>query len=171
MAKLDLALPRLLKWEGGYSNDPVDPGGETNFGITQRAWEADRIKWISPPPLSVKDITVTHAGLFYLWAYWVPMGCAKINSQDVASVLFSTAVNQGTGRAVKRMQALVGVKTDGQMGPATIEAINVRPGSPLCNMFCDMTAIYYDALIARRPSLAKFKRGWNNRINDYRVKV
>ena len=69
------------------------------------------------------------------------------------------------------MQALVGVKPDGLMGPATIDSINSSPGIPLCNTFCDATREYYDGLIARRPSLAKFKRGWNNRINDYRVKL
>ena len=171
MAKISLAMDKLLKWEGGYVNDPVDPGGETNFGITQKAWAVERLKWIAAPPESVKDLDKSHAEIFYLFTYWTPLSLRLINSQEVADALFSFAVNQGAGRAVKRMQLILGVTQDGKMGTDTIAAINARDGVELCNQFCELTAIYFNSLVAKRPSLAKFSRGWKNRVDDYRVKT
>jgi lysozyme family protein len=171
MAKFDLSIPKLLKWEGGYVNDPLDPGGETNFGITQKAWAVDRLKWIVAPPESVKDLTKKDAEMFYLFSYWTPLSLRLINSQEVADALFSFAVNQGAGRAVKRMQLILGVTQDGKMGKDAIAAINARDGKELCNQYCQLTAIYFNSLVIKRPRLAKFSRGWNNRVDDYRVKI
>jgi type VI secretion system secreted protein VgrG len=172
MATFENAIPRLLYWEGGYVNDPADHGGETNYGITQRAW----IAWLvslgeskSNLPASVKDMTAEHARLFYLLDYWIPLQCRQIQSQAVADALFSFAVNQGKGRAVKRLQLILGVTQDGKIGPKTLEAINAQDGNELCNQFCLMTSIYFNSLIIKRPSLMKFAKGWDNRVEAYKV--
>jgi lysozyme family protein len=168
MASFNKSIPRLLYWEGGYTNDPIDPGGETNFGITQRAWAKFRAS-NKTLPASVKDLDLHHAKAFYLSNYWIPLACDVINSQPMADALFSFAVNQGQGRAVKRLQGILGVNQDGVMGPNTIEAINKQIGDELCNKFCDETKKYYANLIKKRPSLAKFENGWNNRADAYTV--
>lgn len=91
-------FPRALKFvlahEGGYSNNPKDPGGETNFGISKRAH----------PSVDIKALTPGAAGAIYLAEYWVAAGCdQRLYPYDV--VTFDTAVNMGVARAVELIEA------------------------------------------------------------------
>ena len=168
MAKFEPALAKLLRWEGGYVNDPQDPGGETNFGITQRSLDSFLKTWPdSAYPKSVKDLTRDQAASWYSWNYWAPMKLSSITSQEVASALFSFAVNQGAIHAVGRLQALLGVKADGHCGPVTIAAINAADPVKLTNDFCHETLKFYRGLAAARPSMGKFLAGWENRVGSY----
>jgi lysozyme family protein len=168
MANVDIAMARLLHWEGKYVNDPLDPGGETNYGITQKSWTAF-INNSPNMPASVKDISQDDAKVFYLLTYWRPLKCRLIDSQPMADALLSFAVNQGQGRAVKRLQKILGVTQDGIIGQNTIDAINSKNGNELCNQFCEETKNYFSNLIKKRPSLSKFANGWSNRANGYMV--
>ena len=78
----------VLDREGGYSLDPHDPGGETNFGISKRAY----------PNLDIKNLSRAGAVAIYEKDYWTPIGAASM-PQALALVHFDTAVNQGPGRA------------------------------------------------------------------------
>lgn len=170
MAVFDSALFKLLKWEGGHVNDPQDPGGPTNYGVTQRAWDSMLKKWPNNAmPQSVKDMSEGNAALFYLFEYWSPMGLKAIASQAVADALFSFAVNQGAVTAVGRLQGILGVKIDGHCGPVTIAAINAADPVKLTNDFCLETDKFYRGLAASRPSMGKFLQGWLNRVGDYAV--
>ena len=76
----------VLKWEGGYSHDPNDPGGETNFGIDKR----------SHPDVDIKNLTVEKAAEIYRKDYWLKAGCdAMAPGWDLAA--FDLAVNTGVG--------------------------------------------------------------------------
>lgn len=171
MADFKPALNKLLHWEGGYSNDLQDPGGETNFGITQHTLDSFKKTWPDGSmPTRVKDLTRDQAASFYMMEYWAPMKLSDIASQEVAGALFSFSVNQGAVHAVARLQALLGVKTDGHCGPITIAAINAYPDpTKLTNDFCMETLKFYKGLAASRPSMKRFLAGWQNRISDYSV--
>lgn len=84
------------KWEwgnrpdGGYTNDPRDPGGETKFGISKRAH----------PTVDIKNLTLEQATEIYRKEYWTPAGCDSIPFPNCVAV-FDTAVNCGVGRATK----------------------------------------------------------------------
>ena len=91
------ALKFVLKWEGGYSNDPNDPGGETKFGISKRSY----------PNLDIKNLTLEQAKEIYLQNYWLKADCDKLTS-PLDIIVFDTAVNMGVSRA----KEFLGVSAD-----------------------------------------------------------
>ena len=90
MSDFEKALEFTLKWEGGYSNDPKDPGGETKFGISKK----------SHPDLNIKNLTFDQASEIYRKEYWGPAGCDKLK-WPVNLIGFDTAVNMGVERSKK----------------------------------------------------------------------
>jgi len=94
------SLEFTLKWEGVYSNDPTDPGGETKWGISKRAY----------PNEDIYNLTPERAAELYYRDYWLATGCESLPLQD-AIVTFDTAVNLGVGRT-KSLRA----GTDGASG-------------------------------------------------------
>lgn len=88
MNNFDRAIAFVLKAEGGYVNDPKDPGGETKFGISKRAY----------PMLDIKTLKEEDAKLIYFNDYWLKVGCDKME-WPMSLVVFDCAVNQGIGRA------------------------------------------------------------------------
>jgi lysozyme family protein len=83
------AFELVLGHEGGYVNDPQDPGGETKFGISKRAY----------PNEDIKALTVERARELYLRDYWLASGCEQVADEAMAILLFDCAVNQGVFRA------------------------------------------------------------------------
>lgn len=84
-----VALQFTLKWEGGYVNDPSDPGGETKWGISKRAH----------PDLDIKNLTPEKAAEVYAKDYWDRAGCDGM-ALPLNVVVFDSAVNCGVNRAV-----------------------------------------------------------------------
>lgn len=82
------SLTFTLKWEGGYVNDADDPGGETKWGISKRAY----------PEVDIKNLTPELASELYFRDYWVRSGCQEL-SFPFNTAVFDTAVNCGVGRA------------------------------------------------------------------------
>src|SRR5690242_9631529 len=117
MADFSQAIEFVLQNEGGLSNDPLDAGGLTNFGISQRAY----------PDVDVKNLTRDGASAIYERDYW---HYGDIQSQRVATKLLDAAVNLGPVKAVRLMQLALGaieagpIVADGLFGSQTAEAIN-----------------------------------------------
>lgn len=84
----DKAFDFVLLWEGNYSNDANDPGGETKYGISKRAY----------PNLEIKELTVADAKEIYKTDYWQKCGCDNLE-YPIDIIVFDTAVNMGVGRA------------------------------------------------------------------------
>lgn len=78
----------VFKWEGGYVNDPTDPGGETNFGISKRSY----------PNLDIKNLTKQAAQAIYQRDYWNAIGGDTLNP-ELACAALDTAINMGVSRA------------------------------------------------------------------------
>jgi lysozyme family protein len=91
---IDKALEFVLKWEGGYVNDPDDAGGETKYGIAKRFF----------PHLNIKDLTLEQAKEIYDSQYWTRSGCPWIEDYNLATAVFDTAVNCGVGFAVNALE-------------------------------------------------------------------
>lgn len=85
----DRAFEFVIGHEGGYVNDPQDPGGETKFGISKRAY----------PDLDIKALTLEQAKSIYFRDYWVAAGCGAVADESMAILMFDCAVNQGVSRA------------------------------------------------------------------------
>lgn len=99
----DIALPQVLKWEGGYVNNPDDKGGATNRGITQQTYNSYR-RSHEQPMRDVKLITIAEVTQIYKNNYWLAAGCEKM-SDKFALLVFDTAVNMGISRAKEFLKA------------------------------------------------------------------
>lgn len=142
-------LQIILDNEGGKSDNPADPGGRTNRGITQRTFDAWLLKH-SLPPQDVWTITDQQTFDIYKEEYWYPSGCEAMN-EPLALVVFDSAVNCGVPRA---KQFLENAKKE------------VGPGLAL--FVLDIRQSFYNELVHRYPRLLVFLRGWTNRVNRLR---
>lgn len=105
----DSACQFVIAEEGGYVNNPQDPGGETKYGISKRQY----------PTRNIPKLTVGDARQIYFEDYWLPSRCPDL-PPAVAMALFDSAVNAGSAQAVKWLQAAVHATQDGIVGPDTL---------------------------------------------------
>lgn len=102
------AVDRLLGHEGGYVNDPHDPGGETHWGISKRAY----------PTEDIKALTRERAMALYKTDFWDAVHGDDL-PYSLAFQVFDFAVNSGVQTALRYLQAAIGVADDGHWGPAS----------------------------------------------------
>ncbi len=117
LTKFEDIIEVVLEHEGGYVNDPKDPGGETNFGIARR----------SHPDVDIANLTKEGAKEIYYQNYWMKNRVPQM-PDDLKHIYFDMCVNQGRGRAVKILQRAANakganLKVDGGLGPKTIGAL------------------------------------------------
>lgn len=143
MTDFERALAFVLRpgIEGGYVNNPVDPGGATNKGITQRVYDAWRSKK-GLVPRSVEQIEDREVAAIYETGYWVPAGCPR-QAWPLCLVQFDTAVNMGVQRA---------------LGFASSSEGDV-------DTYLRKRRAYYMNLASTKPNLQVFLRGWLNRVD------
>ena len=139
----------LDRIEGGYVNDPRDPGGETNFGISKRSY----------PKVNMKTLTREGAVEIYKRDYWDAAGCDDLPSK-VALVVFDCAVNQGVGIARRLLQKALGVRSDGVIGPKTLAAVKKADEQELMIGILGWRLRRY----AFTANAATYMRGWSNRV-------
>lgn len=165
MSRFEDCLARILKHEGGYVNDPLDSGGRTNLGVTQRVWE----EWVGHPvtEADMKALTPQKIAPMYKLKYWNPSYC-EVLPKGLDYVVFDFAVNAGTGRSVKTLQSAIGCVADGVIGPKTMAVINDANTKDLIAKFSDARADFYQGIVARKPDQARFIKGWLNRVEESR---
>lgn len=147
----DAALQIVLIHEGGYVNDPRDPGGETRYGISKRAY----------PHLDIASLTVADASSIYRRDYWDACRCGQFPAA-IGVMLFDTAVNMGCDTAIKFLQKAVGAKADGIVGPKTLaETSKRKPHWVLREM-----AVLRMLLYTRLPGWQTYSVGWTKRAFD-----
>lgn len=165
----DLALEQVLKWEGGYVNHPNDPGGATNFGVTQRVYNAYRRRE-ALTTRSVRHINRTEVEEIYRDRYWQLARCDKMPA-FLAMSHFDWSVNTGRKRAMRHLQQVIGTTADGIWGPNTKEALrralNARGEDKVLYQYLARRERYYEWL-GSKPRFRVFRRGWMNRLNDLR---
>jgi lysozyme family protein len=165
----DTALKFVLRWEGGFVDNPNDPGGRTNRGVTQKVYDAWRARQGSPTQ-DVKQIVDAEVSAIYSGDYWLPPRCDLLDT-PLDLVQFDTAVNMGVGRAVRFLQAGAGCGVDGDFGPGTERAVGSCDAGTLLGDYCKQRETYYRQLVDKNPKLAVFLKGWLNRLNALRQEV
>ena len=169
-AQWDKILSFVLAREGGYVNDPDDPGGETNRGITKATLAAAYAQGLVSHNV-VKDVTREDASKIYEARYYKCYGYDRLPFA-VSLVLTDATVNHGRGGAALIVQrALVSlgyaIAMDGKWGPKTQaaldEAVRQRP-MVLAQMILTKRKNYYDNIISSKPSQEKYRNGWYNRL-------
>lgn len=148
-----------LSREGGFVNNPRDPGGATNFGITLATLQAWR-GW----PITADDVRALKRGeavAIYRANYWQPAGCAGL-PPGVDLMVFDCAVNSGVRTSAKLLQRAVGVTDDGAIGPDTLRAVYaIGDQAELIAKLAAVRLSYCRSLGA----FAVFGKGWTERIN------
>lgn len=143
------ALAFVLAHEGGYTDDPRDPGGETNFGICKRVY----------PDLDIKALTRDAAEVIYQRDYWHAARCGGM-PPAVAVMHFDCTVNQGPTAAAKMLQVAAGVTPDGVIGPKTLAAVRAADTRKLVTEYAARRAMRY----ASTNGVNVFGLGWMRRL-------
>jgi lysozyme family protein len=154
----DAALKHVLRHEGGYADHPSDPGGATMMGITRATLADWRGRAVSKE--DVRALTREEAGDIYRARYWNLVSGDKL-PMGLDLVVFDHAVNSGPGRAVRTLQGLLAVDTDGRMGPRTIAALE---GQEMLSLIRDMCKARRNFL-RNLPTAPVFGRGWMRRVD------
>jgi len=153
----DDCLPVILASEGGFVNDPHDPGGPTNLGITQGTLST----WLGRPATvaDVQALTPQTVAPIYQKDYWDAAHCGDCPA-GVDLMVFDTAVNQGGGLAIRTLQAAVGVAVDGVYGPATAAAVEAADPATTVGAIAAARDAYYRSL----PDFPRYGNGWLARV-------
>ena len=149
-------LDLVLKSEGGWVNNPNDPGGETNLGVTKRVWE----EWVGHPVESLKNLTKDQVAPLYEQKYWRPC-YGEVLPRGLDFIVFSMGVNAGPGRSVKLLQSSIGCVPDGIIGPTTRGLIRESNIANLIAKFSESRREYYRSL----KNFPVFGRGWLARVD------
>jgi len=157
MAVFKLAFDKTMVWEGGYVNDPNDPGGETHYGISKKQY----------PRLDIKNLTREKASDIYRIDYWGKIRAGELVEQMTANAVFDMAVNSGVRRATKMAQECVLTIQDGIVGPQTIRKLNAVTGAEFVNHYALRRIRFYVELATRRKHFERFLVGWLRRALDF----
>lgn len=169
-ASITTILAAIFAVEGGYVNDPLDRGGETNMGITKRV--AVSHGYTGP----MRDLTKEMASKIYIADYISQPGFLPIVEAEpaIAEELVDSAVNMGAARPSRWFQQSLNLmsgsrlKVDGRIGPATISAFKayqVKAGRiSSCKAMLDrldsIQLAFYDGLVRADPTQKRFYKGW-----------
>jgi len=158
------SLLLLLKHEGGYVNNSRDSGGMTNLGVTAKVWES----WVGHPvdEKQMKALTPDDVAPLYKRKYWDACGADELVC-GIDYAVFDYAVNSGVGRAVKTLQACVGVPIDGGIGPVTLAAIKAQNSAELIKNICSKRLDFLRSLSA----FPTFGKGWERRVNEVQAEA
>lgn len=163
MADAQKLIPFILKWEGGFANHPLDKGGPTNKGITFNTYRA-----FYPGAMveDLKEMTDDQWFNIFVTGYWDLWRADELKNQSIANIVVDWAWASGPITSIKQVQRILGVKADGIVGPTTLRAINNTNQQELFNDIKAARYRFVESIIARDPSQAVFRKGWQNRIND-----
>ena len=154
----------VLKHEGGFVNNPKDPGGMTNLGVTRSAWESYLNRSVTEAEM--RALTPETVKPFYKAMYWDKIKGDQLPA-GVDYAAYDLAVNSGTGRAAKYLQEIAGVTADGAIGPKSLEAIKSCDPDQVVDALCDMRLDF----LKRLPTFETFGKGWTIRVNDVKEKA
>jgi lysozyme family protein len=168
MPRFEDCLAFVLAREGGFVDDPDDPGGATNYGITQRVYTQHR-RLGGKPPASVATISQKEVATIYRSAYWKPMWC-DVLPEPLDLVAFDSSVNHGLRQAAKFLQRAVGSEDDGVIGRQSMAGIREmvmvgRLGEVVADIIRQRGEFYADR-VKKKPNQVKFLKGWKNRLAE-----
>ena len=168
MADINKLIPHILKWEGGWADDPTDKGGATMKGITLTTYKSYCKKKGLPTPTKTdlrnisddrwKDVLKT-----FFWDQWK---ADKIKNQNIANMVVDWLWCSGKWGIVYPQRVLK-VADDGIVGPKTLDALNsYQDQKELFNLLYESRKQFYNNIVKNNPSQKRFINGWMNRLNS-----
>ena len=156
------SLKHVLVHEGGWADHPKDPGGATMKGVTlmtfRRYFGEDQSK------TALRNITDAQLGKIYRSGYWDKCHCDELPA-GIDYAVFDAAVNSGPGRSVKWLQAAVGAKQDGGIGPKTLAKVAEHDTIEIAESICDRRLAFLRSL----DNWSTFGKGWGRRVEGVRT--
>ena len=188
MANCDKLFPFILKWEGGFANDPADSGGATNMGVTIGTWRQCGYDNDGDGDIDVQDLKqISRQDVrdrVFIPHFWNRWKADNIQSQKVANILVDWVWGSGA-HGIKIPQRILGVKVDGIVGQKTLNAVNFADPDELfdalfkarvnfLNDIVSKSVAAYERKIGRRATEQeklkhtnkRFIKGWLRRLND-----
>ena len=157
--EFELLVKEVIKNEGGYVNDPVDPGGETKYGISKRSF----------PHLDIKNLTIEDAMAIYYEGYYDKYHLDRIKDLKLRYKIFDLSVNVGPGRACHFVSNALddvggsGVPLNGTISLGMIESINSVDPNFFLQFLIKEATNFYLAIIESKPKMKKYEKGWLRR--------
>lgn len=188
MADVSLLVPKILRYEGGFVFDPIDPGGATNEGVTLQTWRQVGYDKDGDGDIDADDIKLLNKDDFkiVLKKYWDRWHADGINNQSIAELLVDFVWGSGKWGIVIP-QRILGVKPDGVVGPGTMNALNSKLPSEIYQKIFDARITFIHDIVAKsihdfevkeghvsspaeqmKMTLKKFEIGWLNRLADFK---
>jgi lysozyme family protein len=173
MADFEKAFELVIKNEGGYVNDPDDPGGETYKGVARNrnpAWSGwinvDLLKQGRGFPANCEADTALQTAVKELYQvnYWHKVRGDQIDSQAIAQSVFDFGVNAGPITSAKLAQYVCGAKSDGVIGKKTLVKLNEMNEALFLSQFALAKLARYVNICKRNPTSRKYFYGWSKRI-------
>jgi len=162
MSAFDSIIEMVLEHEGGYVDHPTDPGGETKYGVSKRAY----------PDVDIKSLTIEEAKEIYRNDYWNRIKGDKLPA-GVACVVVDYAVNSGVSRASKALQRACGIKKngDGIIGPHSLSATWVTVRNTSEEAVINAVTKQRQEFIRNLSIYETFGKGWERRITETHEKA
>ena len=163
------SLKLVLRHEGGFVNDPHDPGGATNRGVTLATARAAGLDKDGDGDVDVADVralTEDDAVKVYTTRYWNAVRGNEL-PPGVDYCVVDAAVHSGPRQAVKWLQRAAGAVADGSLGPATLKAVRATDGHVLIDRLCDDRL----AFMARLKTWPRYRNGWTRRVEEVRTEA
>lgn len=153
------SLDAVLVHEGGFVNNPKDPGGMTNLGCTKSTWES----WVGHPvdEKAMRSLTKKDVEPLYKQKYWDKIFGDQL-PDGVDYVVFDCAINSGYGRAIKFLQESVGARQTGMLDGYTFSLIAHADPEDIIRKFSVTRMNFLKSL----PTWATFGNGWGRRVNE-----
>lgn len=173
MANIKPLVDKIIRLEGGWSNDPDDNGGQTNMGVTLKTWQSvgyDKNKDGSIDSKDLKIINKEDVELVIRKIAWDKWKADEIKNQSIAEFLVDWVYNSGNW-GIKIPQRKLKLNEDGIVGKNTLNSINTYPYQrDLFQLLKESRIEFVNNIVKNNPSQQKFLKGWLNRINEYEYK-
>ena len=168
MADIKKLSPIILKWEGGFVNDPKDHGGETNMGVTIATWKSQGYDIDKDGDVDVQDLKLMKVSDFeiILKRYWDKWKADQIKNQSVANILVDWVWGSGKWGVVIP-QRILKVNPDGLVGQQTLAVLNDANQRGLFSVIWDNRRQFLENIVKNDPTQQRFIDGWMNRLKSF----
>lgn len=166
MADIEKLIPKIKKWEGGYSSHPADTdGGCTMQGITLTTFR--RYYGRNKNCNDLKNITEEQWRNILKTGFWDKMKADEIENQSIAELCVQMCWGSGAVTAIRKIQRCLGITDDGIVGPKTLALLNGPDRKEIHRKLWEMRKIWFENIVQNNPKKKCFLKGWLNRLDTY----
>lgn len=158
--KIETVIEAVIKEEGGFSNDPADKGGRTQYGIAEK---------FHPEAWADGQVTQEEARNIYFKKYVEGPGFSGVKNTPLLHQLVDFGVNSGPFVATQHLQTALGVEVDGKIGPKTLEALEKADQTLVNNKIVASRVKLLCKICVKNPSQLKFLSGWVDRAFEFLI--